>query len=904
MALELPRAHGDATPDRAAPNHGRRVLAAAALLVASALIAVHALFDQDTLGDWAYLAVGVGSAAAAWVGARWSGFHISLALIALGVTLSATGDVIWQYFVWTAGDGPNISVADVAWLGSYAAIGAALLGAARRRSGLRVDRDGIVDVVVVFMVAMLAQWELALHAIVTDSSVSVLVRVVWALYPTFDAVLLALVMRAVISRRLQGWAAWLMAGGSVCWLMSDFAFTLFAVEGGFAVWMNVGWLVGAVLLAAATFRGRDSIARVGGATSGATYSGIMVALVPLLLPGGIAVIQHVRGAESDPILLYIATLTLLALAFTRAARLLKAEKDLREVIRSQERFAQALAANSSDAVAVLGEDGTILHDAPQLAELTGHLGAVTRGQDAFSLVAPVDVDSARAMFKRCLTRHGQTFDADLRVLNGLGKPQWLSARMVNLINDPDVGGVVVNLHDITDRKTVEEALSYQAFHDGLTDLANRALFIDRVEHALHRNSRTAFEAAVLFLDLDGFKTVNDSLGHVAGDVLLKEVAQRLNQAVRAGDTVARLGGDEFAILIEQSPHPLDESEAVAERVLQALATPIVLESQAVTVSASIGIATSGADTTATSLLRDADVAMYRAKTSGKARWCVYDPDMRTAAVERLQLETDLVGALEAGQFALVYQPVVTLETERIVGFEALLRWHHPTLGLVMPDRFIPIAESSGLIVSIGEWVLDAACATAARWHRDYPAHGNLSMAVNISARQIASPDLVAHVGNALANSGLEPRSLVVEMTETALIQDTSVAAARLHQLRDLGVRLAIDDFGTGYSSLSYLRQFPVDILKIDRSFINTITDRGDIPAIVRAMLDLGRTLELETVAEGIELGVQLDQLREQNCDLGQGYLFSLPLEPVDAELLLVQLTPASAFGQDPPLADC
>jgi EAL domain-containing protein (putative c-di-GMP-specific phosphodiesterase class I) len=219
----------------------------------------------------------------------------------------------------------------------------------------------------------------------------------------------------------------------------------------------------------------------------------------------------------------------------------------------------------------------------------------------------------------------------------------------------------------------------------------------------------------------------------------------------------------------------------------------------------------------------------------------------------------------------------------------------------MPDRFIPIAESSGLIVGIGEWVLAEACATAARWRRDYPDHGSLSMAVNISARQIASPDLVAHVADALANSGLEPRSLVVEMTETALIQDTSVAAARLHQLRDLGVRLAIDDFGTGYSSLSYLRQFPVDILKIDRSFINTISDRGDIPAIVRAMLDLGRTLELETVAEGIELGVQRDQLRAQNCDLGQGYLFSLPLEPVDAELLLVQLAPASVAGQDPPL---
>lgn len=491
-----------------------------------------------------------------------------------------------------------------------------------------------------------------------------------------------------------------------------------------------------------------------------------------------------------------ATVSLLALAFTRAARLLRAEKALRATLRSQKRFATAIAANSSDAVAVLRTDGTFLHAAPRLAELIGHPGTASVGQDAFQSIASDDVASARAVFARCVSRPGQTFAADLRVLNGAGQTQWLGARMVNLVDDRDVGGVVVNLHDITARKDVEAALTHQAFHDGLTDLANRALFIDRVEHTLHRNARTAARAVVLFLDLDGFKSVNDSLGHAAGDVLLKEVARRLVEAVGAGDTVARLGGDEFAILIEQSPHPLDEAEIVAERMLVALTTPIVFGAQSVTVSASVGIAISSVDVTATALLRDADVARYRAKSSGKACWFVYDPEIRSVAVERLQLESDLPGALAADQFKLVYQPIITLDTGRIVGFEALLRWHHPTLGVVAPDRFIPLAETSGQIVGIGKWVLDEACATAVRWQRTYPERARLSMTVNLSARQIASPDLVGHVTSALAASGLEPALLVLEMTETTLIQDTVTAAARLHELRNLGVRLAIDDFGT------------------------------------------------------------------------------------------------------------
>ena len=362
------------------------------------------------------------------------------------------------------------------------------------------------------------------------------------------------------------------------------------------------------------------------------------------------------------------------------------------------------------------------------------------------------------------------------------------------------------------------------------------------------------------------------------------MALRILGVARSGDTVARLGGDEFAVLVEQSSRGTVEAEAIAERVLQSLTAPVRLGEQDVTVSASIGIAHADAESSTTSLLRDADVAMYQAKTTGKGRWVIYEPTMRAAAVQRLQLENELAHALERDQFKLAYQPVVELETNHIVGFEALLRWEHPELGAVMPDQFIPIAEENGMIIPIGRWVLRTACHTAARWLGDHP--GELTMAVNLSARQLASAELFHHVQDALQSAGLDSSALVLEMTETALVQDPILAAARLHQLRTLGVRLAIDDFGTGYSSLSYLRQFPVDILKIDRSFINTITDRDKVPAIVRGLLDLARTLELETIAEGIETDAQLEQLREQRCQLGQGYLFARPLPLEHAEALL------------------
>ena len=446
-------------------------------------------------------------------------------------------------------------------------------------------------------------------------------------------------------------------------------------------------------------------------------------------------------------------------------------------------------------------------------------------------------------------------------------------------------------------RRTEADLAWLAFSDVLTGLANRALFTDRLELALRRTARSGGEVAVVFLDLDGFKAVNDSLGHAAGDRLIREVGALLQSAVRSEDTLARLGGDEFAILVERSPG-VEEATRIAERVLAALAGPVDLGGQRVTVSASIGIATGDVAATASSLLRDADNAMYWAKGSGPGRYVLFNPQMRSVAAERRQLEADLWAAVADRQFRLVYQPVVDLGSERVTGFEALIRWDHPTLGVVLPERFLPVAEEIGLVPDIGRWVLTEACAAAAAWRRDHPAAADLSMAVNVSPSQLGLPGLLEDVRTALATSGLPPSALVLELTESVLVRDPLLAAERLDELRGLGVRVALDDFGTGYSSLSHLRQFAVDILKIDRSFVSTIDDAESMPAILRGLINLGHTLDLEIVAEGIEQERQRTHLRDGRVALAQGYLFAAPLEHTDAELLLLGGASTPTEGTD------
>ncbi len=467
---------------------------------------------------------------------------------------------------------------------------------------------------------------------------------------------------------------------------------------------------------------------------------------------------------------------------------------------------------------------------------------------------------------------------------------WCDVEAVvsNLLDRPSVAGYVANVRNITERKEFEALLAHRALHDPLTGLANRQLILDRADQMLVRARRTSEPVAAYFIDLDNFKDANDSLGHEAGDRVLQAVAGRLLGLLRASDTVGRLGGDEFVILaegisLEAGPEP------VAERIHQVLDTPFIVEGFEeipICITASIGIAT-GDRSSARELLRDADIALYRSKAAGRDRWVVFEPAMQSAAHDRLELKSDLTGALASDQFFLLYQPIFDLEHVRVRGVEALLRWRHPTKGIIVPDNFVPVLEDTGLIVEVGRWVLDEACRQASSWYeRGY----RTTMSVNVSMRQLESDGLVDDVRRALELYELNPSSLIIEVTESTLMRDANATVSRLHRLKELGVLIAIDDFGTGYSSLAYLRQFPVDVLKIDRSFVSAMDGSADAAALIHTLVELGRTLGLVTLAEGIEKQSQLEGLREENCDSGQGFIFARPGEPGAIEALLSRRT--------------
>jgi diguanylate cyclase (GGDEF)-like protein len=447
------------------------------------------------------------------------------------------------------------------------------------------------------------------------------------------------------------------------------------------------------------------------------------------------------------------------------------------------------------------------------------------------------------------------------------------------------------IRDITDRKQLEEQLTHQALHDPLTNLANRVLFRDRVEHALTKLKRNKTALSVLFLDLDNFKTINDSLGHVAGDRLLISFSERLQSCLRSSDTAARLSGDEFAILIEDSKNN-ETAGLIANKLHDILRLPIVIDGKEVFVSLSIGIAvTKTGDENPEELLRNADVAMYMAKRQGKGRHVIFQTEMHEALMERIEIEENLRLGIEKEEFSLHYQPIIELTSTRIVGMESLVRWNHPKKGLIPPAQFIPIAEDTNLIIPLGTWILEEACRQAQKWQNQYDDRPHLSIAVNLSIRQFQQKDLVETVANALAKSKLPSQRLVLEITENHMLQDTETTIKKLHELKELGVRLAIDDFGTGYSSLSYLQRFPVDIIKIDKSFIDKINHGQEGMALARAIIMMSESLGLRTVAEGIEQAEQAETLRHLGCAYGQGYYFSRPLSKEQMDDFLLKTHP-------------
>jgi diguanylate cyclase (GGDEF)-like protein/PAS domain S-box-containing protein len=568
--------------------------------------------------------------------------------------------------------------------------------------------------------------------------------------------------------------------------------------------------------------------------------------------------------------------------------------------RSEARLS-SLVQNASDMICIVGEDGAIHYVSPSVQRMFGHAQADLADGRLVDIVHPDEQQRVLACIKATAAQPvGDPQKVEFRVRHAERGWRDVEALVTNLLGDVAVNGIVLNIRDVTERQAFEAELEHQAFHDALTGLPNRALFHNRLEHALAGQHRDSLPVAVLFLDIDALKDVNDNLGHAAGDKVLQEVGRRLADCMRGVDTAARVGGDEFAVMIHGSQSEVHSIE-IAQRVTSALALALTLDGKQVTVAASVGIAFSNRQGSvcrdAEELLRDADAAMYMAKQSGKGGFQVFQPDMHAQALARLELKADLQRAMEAREFTLRYQPIVDLSRGDMAGIEALARWEHPTRGTVSPAEFIPLVEETGLIVSLGHRILREACQQAVLLQHECPRDPPLSISVNVSGFQLQRPEFVDQVREVLQETGIVPGSLILELTESVMMQDMDLSILRMDALRSLGVRLAIDDFGTGYSSLMYLRTLPVDILKIDRSFL---TDPSpEAIRLIAAVVQLARIFDLQAVVEGIEDEICLERLRDTRCDFGQGFYFSKPLSGEEVLTFAAQQLQTGVPGFEP-----
>ncbi|HYC88437.1 MAG TPA: EAL domain-containing protein [Thermoanaerobaculia bacterium] len=548
-----------------------------------------------------------------------------------------------------------------------------------------------------------------------------------------------------------------------------------------------------------------------------------------------------------------------------------------------ERFARDIIDNAGDGIAVYDRELRCVLWNDFMEDLTDLEAVNVIGRPAAELF-PAE-HQVEELIRRALA--GETVSSpDLQF-----DRRWVSAIYRPYVDESgQPAGVIALARDITDRKAVEQQIEYQAYHDSLTGLANRRLFQEHLSLALALAQRREKQVAVLFLDLDHFKVINDSLGHTIGDALLQQVARRLRNAVRDGDTVARVGGDEFTIVLQELLHAQDAA-VVAQKVLRTIAAPMEIAGHKLYVTASIGITLFPADgEDAETLLKNADAAMYRAKSEGRNTYQMSTRELSRATHQRMTVESGLHLALEAGEFALLYQPQIDVESMEVVGMEALLRWRHPDRGVILPEEFIHVAEERGLILPIGDWVLRQACLDARRFHdRGLP---HFRVAVNLSARQFRDPSLGSTVESALRDSGIPPATLELEITESMAMENVQLTMATLEQFRQAGVTIAIDDFGTGHSSLSYLKRFPVDALKIDRSFVTDLPDKFEDAAIVSSVIQLANGLGMRVIAEGVETSEQLEFLKEAGCREVQGFYFSYPA-PIEELLSLTSERPSS-----------
>jgi diguanylate cyclase (GGDEF)-like protein/PAS domain S-box-containing protein len=661
----------------------------------------------------------------------------------------------------------------------------------------------------------------------------------------------------------------------VCWVAASWLFALAAQE---------RWLASTTARATAPAASEPGLLRRPGPFTFSTvpYAGVAGGYALLL-------IVAVESSQASMVALIAGAVVLTICVVTRQVLTLRENASLlAEQARQQgEARFSSLVRHLHDVVAIVDADSVVQYISPSVQRLLGQSPAGLQGAQALTLFVPGDAPAARALLVDALASPHETVVTDLRLLHVDGSRRNCEVQATNLLHDGGVQGIVLTCHDVTERRAFEQELSTLAVQDRLTGLPNRTLLLDRVGLAVARAGRRHGQVAVLFVDLDNFKLVNDSLGLQAGDMLLVQVAERIQACLRAEDTLGRMGGDELAILIEDLGSESDAT-AVAERILAALQVPFVVNDQPLFVAASIGIALNGPMTDEpTSLLRDADLAMFQAKSRGKGCWALFNPELNAAAVERLELETALRGVLERDELYVAYQPVVDLATGEVREVEALLRWQSPEFGLIPPGRFVPVAEETGLILQIGTWTLREACQQVVRWNSERTGDP-LVVAVNVSGRQLQEPSLVSTVATVLAETGLDAACLKLELTESVVMDDAEATIEMLGQLKALGVQLAIDDFGTGYSSLSYLKRFPIDVLKVDRSFVDGLGTSQQDAALVQGIIALAQSLGLTVTGEGVETVEQAAYLKRLGCDLAQGYLYSRPLPAAGLEALLAE----------------
>jgi diguanylate cyclase (GGDEF)-like protein/PAS domain S-box-containing protein len=736
-------------------------------------------------------------------------------------------------------------------------------------------------------------WYFILDAQVDSASGTMLGIVLSAIYPIADLVFLfasaaVLLHRSQpVSRRSIQMLA--LAGLAMFW--SDLILGYKIVHTGMyqtGTWTDLGWQSAMMLWLLATFYQRwradrrvDDDVRL---EQDVTFTVSSIPYVAVLMGYGLLVVAvwpywRLVGEMTTVVLLLTALVLARQIIAVRENMKLLTERVAREA-----RF-RALVQNSSDVITVIDEDGKIQFMSPSVEQVFGWLPSEALGRHISDIVHRDDAVGVSAFLKSLRSMDSAMPTPRSLIIRCRNKAgEWRSTETIAMVlmNDPAIRGIVLNTRDVSERVELQAELSYQAYHDSLTQLANRPWFHNQVQNALEHFRHSPDHVAVLFLDLDNFKNINDSLGHAEGDSILIEVARRLLDATRGSDTVARLGGDEFAVLVGRVASEAD-LVIIAERVTKAMRAPFVLQSGEVFSSISIGIARGSIGQDVDDLLRNADVAMYVSKRHGKGSYTIFEPQMHTQARERLGLEIDLRHAMMRDELRLFFQPIVALTDGRLLGVEALVRWMHPQRGLLLPGEFIPMAEDSGLILQLGKWVLMEACRQGARWRSMLPPGTSFTISVNVSGRQLEQVAFVDEVADVLHLTGFTPNDLLLEVTETVIVRDVTVTLRQLKALKALGVRLAIDDFGTGYSSLSFLQQFPVDVLKIDKSFVDDVARGDNGSALARTIVALGNTLSLQTVAEGIEHRQQADVLNAMGCGLAQGFYFSRPVQPVEID---------------------